>query len=1191
MSLPSNQIQALFDLYNATDGINWDYYSCDINNQHWNFSQPEPNPCHAWCGVKCDQGNTTIVSLALDNYGLRGTISPSLDQLLDLQNLNLNDNYLPGTIPPSLIKLTKLVTFSVRTNELKGTLTSIFTNESALRSIDISYNGFIGKVPQSVKRLTNITSIDFSDNYLSGEIMDWLTAEQLRNIETLNLYLNQFSGTFPNASNLTSLVDLNVKLNNFIGTVPDIFYNNNKISSLSFSDNHFVGGFPPSLFRLPLLKYFVADNNYFTQRIEDINWTNMQRLSTLSIATNYLIGSFPSSLCRLNRIDVLALGFNLLDGQLSIPDCQDILYPSLIIFVLQGNFFSGPLHQIFNTTKNHAFTAVALSNNRLTGSIAADLFLHAPNLQVLAVGTNCLSGTIPLEICRAPILQAFSIDGASTSRNCRVPIVDIPSLGLDAFVTINQIHGTIPDCLIQGFSGSFLGLSGNMFTGTIPFFPADKATGTVFLSYNRLVGTIPLSWYGRTWASLDLSYNKLSGTFPSNSEIKLVSISTHISLQENRLSGMIPSIFKTTPLGEELNILQGNMLSCSFDKKELPKNDPNYETYTCGSNIVNYTLYLWLMVFLFALGVGFVWRVIRQIRLSSGEEGRQTLRTKGNILVKSIYQRFTTLFIDNSSQRYQSVGLATLSFLNYTLQIRRFSLVILLFIFVILLPIYAALGVFYRTYDERYAWTISATFLSGTQATIVLMVFFSIFIVFSIIIVHIMFKHSVRTYYRNKSIHSIRRISWKAFTMWSIAWMINLIIMGTADSVYVYLIISRSTKYEYLIQIILALFKLGWHDTGIFRMVYHLKVLFQGEASDYKKEPSSLSFSFSEVGREDDSGGSLPLLVASSHNHNSLSSIEDSSIEDSNAAFPLALTNQDIRYLSYMSIVNKVTIPCLAIFFISSNCFYNALVSPNPVTATYWLCYASSDVSEECMNILGSTDDGSSYTPAFNYSYQCSSAFLTDYVPVFVFMFLWSGVILPFLILLIAKIHELFDEEEGWFYQKIYHLSKAFLPMGWGEQSQSGYSGDIDTRLRNLILHRKQLLTLRIGYTLSVLFVFGSLFPPLALIAMIAVVNTTTLEEYLTKKMLQQSSERRDYSAYLEEECKDIDRSVFKVMRLILLMTCGLFGFLLFDVCGDKNGWNNGVIVMILMIVLPLLVYWTISILVKKSKSFAFIRC
>lgn len=39
---------------------------------------------------------------------------------------------------------------------------------------------------------------------------------------------------------------------------------------------------------------------------------------------------------------------------------------------------------------------------------------------------------------------------------------------------------------------------------------------------------------------------------------------------------------------------------------------------------------------------------------------------------------------------------------------------------------------------------------------------------------------------------------------------------------------------------------------------------------------------------------------------------------------------------------------------------------------------------------------------------------------------------------------------------------------------------DVRLRASTLILHRKQLLTLRIIYTFAVMFVFGSLFPPLS---------------------------------------------------------------------------------------------------------------
>ncbi len=157
---------------------------------------------------------------------------------------------------------------------------------------------------------------------------------------------------------------------------------------------------------------------------------------------------------------------------------------------------------------------------------------------------------------------------------------------------------------------------------------------------------------------------------------------------------------------------------------------------------------------------------------------------------------------------------------------------------------------------------------------------------------------------------------------------------------------------------------------------------------------------------------------------------------------------------------------------------------------------------------------------------------------------------------------------------------------------------DVRLRASTLILHRKQLLTLRINYTFAVMFVFGSLFPPLALIAVMAIINITILEDYLMKNTLEPSSSQMniemedsslsssscsfDYMDYVEEECKDIDRNWFKMKKLIVWLTCALFGFVLFDVCGDRNGWREGVIPMVLMIVFPLVFFAAVALILKN---------
>lgn len=92
------------------------------------------------------------------------------------------------------------------------------------------------------------------------------------------------------------------------------------------------------------------------------------------------------------------------------------------------------------------------------------------------------------------------------------------------------------------------------------------------------------------------------------------------------------------------------------------------------------------------------------------------------------------------------------------------------------------------------------------------------------------------------------------------------------------------------------------------------------------------------------------------------------------------------------------------------------------------------------------------------------------------------------------------------------------------------------------------------------------------------------LEEYLTKTMLRQCCElisddedggviRSDYLDEVERECKDVEWNWFKVMKLIMYLTCGLCGFVLFDVCGDRNGWDEGLIPMVLMILFPFVLY------------------
>lgn len=742
------QLEALSDLYYATNGPTWLYSLCPSGQVAWNFTGTEINPCQEqWCGITCIDDQTSIRDLSLSVFGLKGRLPQSIDQFVDLETLDLSGNQLSGKIPSSLRNLTNLELLSLDNNKLTGSIPSIFSNESKLTTLILNTNQLEGTIPSSFMELQYITQVILSFNNLWGNLLDWLTPYQLGNLVKLDISSNLFSGFFPSV-NLIQMIDLYISNNNFYGSLPDVFSQSSDLEFLYISNNHFAGGLPsfPSVVNI-----ININTNQFTGRIDESNdWMNVR---DLYMTNNYFTGSFPPSLCLSQTLTSINLGYNYLTGSLAIETCQSNLYPMIYQLTFQGNFFTGALHEIFNVSQKHTMDTLSLSNNDLTGTISGKFLQSASSLTIYSIGSNCLSGTLPSEICDLTLLRGFSINGASTSERCRRQIVDIPSLGLNAFLSVEQITGTIPPCLFELRYLVSLYLSGNGFTGTLPSSVSfANSFKNMSLSYNRLTGTIPMLWFNHKLELLDLSYNKLIGSLPETSEKfnnTKWDISLTISLEVNRLSGIIPSDVTSFP--GNINILKGNMLSCNFFKQELPKNDPDYDSYVCGSNMVNNSVYLWIIVGIslssFAIGI----IGIRRIRNNHIKKRFDSLRWFGEVT----YRIYKTLLIENSSDLPEVMVISssrypfTFDFFSFTLHTRQYAVLVLTFILVVLLPVYGVLGAYYRTYEERYAWTISAAFLSGTDATITLMVFFVLFIVLSVFLVHWLFRKAVKEYYNH----------------------------------------------------------------------------------------------------------------------------------------------------------------------------------------------------------------------------------------------------------------------------------------------------------------------------------------------------------------------------------------------------------------------------------------------------------
>ena len=139
------EIDALWDLYNSTDGPNWTSQNDGNPNNDWSMT----NPIENWFGLMLDCNNHTIKSINLQDNNLSGNLPNTIGQLPNLLALKLSLNNLSGQIPSTIGQLTKLT------------------------SLGLSKNQFTGQIPNSLTQLSNVEWLYLDDNMLSGQIPDF----------------------------------------------------------------------------------------------------------------------------------------------------------------------------------------------------------------------------------------------------------------------------------------------------------------------------------------------------------------------------------------------------------------------------------------------------------------------------------------------------------------------------------------------------------------------------------------------------------------------------------------------------------------------------------------------------------------------------------------------------------------------------------------------------------------------------------------------------------------------------------------------------------------------------------------------------------------------------------------------------------------------------------------------------------
>ncbi|KAL0383091.1 UNVERIFIED_CONTAM: putative leucine-rich repeat receptor-like serine/threonine-protein kinase [Sesamum calycinum] len=473
----------------------------------WNSSDV---PVCKWEGVGCGKNRNRVVEINLSHKSLRGSISPALFDLSQLEILDLSGNFLEGRIPAEIGSLYQL------------------------KELSLSSNLLAGEIPAEVGFLQRLVYLDLGSNKLGGEIPVSLFCNGSSSLQYVDLSNNSFSGKIPLESQceLRELKYLLLWSNRLVGEVPLALSNSSKLEWLDLESNLLTGELPAKILsKMPYLKFLYLSYNHFSSHNGNTDLTpffaslvNSSNLEEIELAGNYLGGELPSIIGDLSTLVEINLDTNLIYGSIP-PQIANLV--NLTLLNLSSNLLNGSIPS--ELCRMGRLERLYLSNNSLSGHIPS-AFGNMPHLGLLDLSRNKLSGTIPDSF--ANLLQLRRL-----------------------LLYKNQLSGTIPPSLGKCINLEILDLSHNRISGTIPSEVAGLSSLKLYLnlSSNYLHGQIPLELSKMDMVlAIDLSSNNLASSLPS--QLGSCIALEYLNLSHNVLEGPFPASIGSLPYLKELDV-------------------------------------------------------------------------------------------------------------------------------------------------------------------------------------------------------------------------------------------------------------------------------------------------------------------------------------------------------------------------------------------------------------------------------------------------------------------------------------------------------------------------------------------------------------------------------------------------------------------------------------------------------------
>ena len=1126
--------------------------------------------------IPASLGNLTNLLLfeLYDNY-LTGSIPDALSTLTNLLEFDCGQNHLTGTIPLWVGGMSDLSSLGLNENEMNGTIPKEIGNLQHLVAFYAYDNDFTGTLPLTLSNLVNLLFLDVADNRLSGPFPHYLG--NFLNLQYLTLFDNHLTGTFPtDIGRATGLVEVNIGANRIEGPLPNELWNCSTLVAFVVSNNRFTSTVPECLLNLPFLHIIEMGLNHLTGHLPDgpflspiasfysvgynhltgtipASFSNVENLVYLNLSFNYLTSTIPEVITSLVKLNFLYLSSNLLTGPL--PRHWESM-PVLSYVFMSQNFLSGTIPSSFGFAE--LLISLNLSHNHLTGTIPVE-FAFLPDLQVLLLqdnmlvgniygvlngsfqqnlstvqfSNNQLTGTLPDQLFLSNTLTVFA--AVSNCFTGSIPLTlcnssSINTLALDGLQSATSCRRTLFPASLNGIVAQNLYIISNPFFGGVPgcLFSMPQLT-TLHLSGNGLTGSISEDIFiSPTLTDLSLSHNKITGSIPI---VLLNRPWTNLDLSYN--------VFKHT-LSDEGRAVYARNASIYLEQNRLSGKIPDMFTDVRSISVLESNL--------FACNTGgddlpphdpnidkyqcgsntlnetlYAWLVTAFV-LAIGTLGswwwRDEFENWSKIRIESLFEWWHHAYGRPELVHYMEVTAVTEVILYV-------SIVCTMWCICVLMPTFIALSFTYGSYTHQYAWTLSAAYLSGKVPFALEFTFLLLLVV----ICYIVFRmHTgvvsggkiteISSGFGASPTASIKR----RVVVYSCYILLTFALVLGVNIAYVVVALNENGSALTAAQIALALFKVGFNSLC------------------------------------------SPLLLRWVSHHG----LDDSGSRDF------------VSIQLIVGLVNNIAIPCFVVAIISPRCFYDIFEATDSVQSSYnynGRCLEYNTDSTKIVTcrqeqILSAT---TSYDPPFEYSYQCSSSFITYYAPAYVIMCILAGVAIPVVQVALQLLHSRAAPGTRWFALLDLVMPRILKPL----------HTDSSRSMFVLYLDAQQHLTTLLNY-LGLLLTFGAVFPPLAICFLATMVSIAAFARLRVGRFLHVSGEESAAGCVqiINTACVGAGNLVKlqHAVLTVLVFSCIFYTLFLFDTLGDSVGFFGAYWVLIVVPLIPISLSFDLaSALVAKN--------